>query len=140
MANIFTHQDQNYTTGDTVRLHLSVNEGDKTRIQIFEGIIIAIKGEGAGKSFTIRKIGAGGVGVERIMPVLSPTLTKIEKKADGHVRRSKLYYLRNRIGKQAMKVKTKDIATKSATAKASAHAKSSNRKAGRTTRQKAAAK
>ena len=114
MANSFAYQNDTYHTGDTVRLHLTVSEGDKTRTQVFEGIIIKIKGEGAGKSFTIRKIGAGAIGVERIVPINTPTLTKIERKSLGLVHKAKLYHLRKRIGKQATKVKIKGDTTKSA--------------------------
>lgn len=107
MANSFTYKNEKYNTGDTIRLNLNVTEGDKTRVQTFEGIIIAIKNSGSGKSFTVRKIGAGAIGVERIMPVDSPTIESIEVKSRGQVRRAKLYYLRDRIGKRATKVKTK---------------------------------
>jgi large subunit ribosomal protein L19 len=107
MSNHFIYNNETYNSGDTVRLHLLVTEGDKTRTQIFEGIIIAIKGKGPGKAITVRKIGTGGIGVERVMPICSPTLQKIERKSEGSVRRAKLYYLRDRIGKQATKVKTK---------------------------------
>lgn len=107
MANSFAYQDQTIHTGDSVRCHLTVSEGDKTRTQIFEGTVISIKGKDTGKSFVVRKIAAGGVGVERILPVACPTLTKIEVKSLGKVRRAKLYYMRDRIGKLATKVKQK---------------------------------
>jgi len=105
--NIFTYQDQSYHTGDTVRLHLNVAEGEKTRVQVFEGIVIAISGKDTGKSVLVRKIGANNIGVERLVPLMSPNLTKIELKSAGQVRRAKLYYLRDRVGRQATKVKTK---------------------------------
>lgn len=108
MANTFTYQDQNYHTGDIVKLHMSVSEGDKTRTQIFEGIIIKINGEGNSKSIVVRKIGANSIGVERIVPLGTPNLTKIEVKSYGKVRRAKLYYLRDRIGRQATKVRTQE--------------------------------
>lgn len=114
MANIFTLGDQQYKTGDTVRVHLNVTEGDKTRIQVFEGLIIKIRGEGASKSFTVRKIGANAVGVERILPVMCPTIAQIEKRAEGNVRRAKLYYLRDRVGRRALKVKPKLVQTQAA--------------------------
>jgi large subunit ribosomal protein L19 len=120
MANSFLFQNETYNSGDTVRLHLAVNEGDKTRTQIFEGIIISIKGEGPGKSITVRKIASGGIGVEKVMPLGSPTLQKIERKFEGQVRRAKLYYLRDRIGRQATKVKTKSKDAVKAAPKASA--------------------
>ena len=109
MANVFSYNDKEFHTGDTIKLHQKVSEGDKTRIQIFEGIIIAIRNSGAGKSFIVRKIGANSIGVEKIMPVMSPTIADIEHKTLGNVRRSKLYYLRDRVGRQAVKVKTKQM-------------------------------
>ena len=108
MANTFIHKDQEYHVGDTVKVHLLVTEGDKTRTQIFEGLILSTKGRGTGKSFIVRKIGAGSIGVERILPVESPSIEKIEIKSLGKVRRSKLYYLRDRLGKRAIKVKTRE--------------------------------
>lgn len=107
MANSFTYQDQKFGTGDTVALHLTVKEGDKTRTQVFEGIIISIGNSGAGKSITVRKIATGTIGVERIVPLGSPNLVKIDRLSEASVRRAKLYFLRDRIGKRATKVKTK---------------------------------
>lgn len=107
MANAFTFHNQIITVGDTVRVHQKVTEGEKSRNQIFEGIVISIKGAQNGKSFTVRRIGAAGIGVEKILPVATPDLTKIEVKSRGHVRRAKLYYLRNRIGKAASRVAEK---------------------------------
>lgn len=82
--------------GDTLRIHSKVVEGAKTRVQVFEGILIRLRGRGVNKTFTVRKIGAGGVGIERTWPLDSRSLVTIEskKKATG-IRRSKLYYLRN---------------------------------------------
>jgi len=90
-----------FKAGDTVRVAIEIKEGDKTRIQYFEGVCIAIRGTGTGKTFTIRKIGANGVGVERILPLYSDIIKGIEVKRRGKVRRAKLYYLRNRSGKAA---------------------------------------
>lgn len=116
MANIFTYNDDKYRAGDTVAVHLKVQEeGNKTRIQVFEGLIIKIRGTAENTTFTVRKIGAGGIGVEKILPVASPTIDKIVKKVSGKVRRAKLYYLRDRVGKRALKVKVKDITSKKAT-------------------------
>ena len=120
MANSFTYQDQTYGTGDTVALHLTVSEGDKTRTKLFEGIIIAISGSGAGKSITVRKIASGAIGVERIVPLHNPNLVNITKKSGGRVRQAKLYYLRDRVGKRATKVKTKLDLVKAAPAKKAA--------------------
>jgi large subunit ribosomal protein L19 len=88
--------------GDTVKLHLKVKEGEKERTQIFEGVIIAIKGSGLSKNIVARKI-SYGVGVEKIVPLHTPVLEKIEIVKRGTVRRSKLYYLRGRVGKRALK-------------------------------------
>lgn len=114
MAQHFTYNDQIISTGDTVRIHQEISEGDKTRIQIYEGIVIAIKNSDSGKSFTVRKIATGGIGVEKIFPALLPSIKKIELKRKGQVRRSKLYYLRDRIGKSATKVKEKSSYTQTA--------------------------
>ena len=86
--------------GDTVKVHVKVKEGEKERIQLFQGIIIGIKGGGMRTSFTVRKV-ASGVGVERIFPLNSPTIDKLEVIRHGKVRRAKLYYLRDRRGKSA---------------------------------------
>ena len=90
-----------FRPGDRVRVHYNVREGDKERIQVFEGDVIARKGGGIGETFTVRKTGANGVGVERIFPVHSPRIDKIELGQIGRVRRAKLYYLRERSGKAA---------------------------------------
>ena len=91
--------------GDTLRIHSQVIEGEKTRVQIFEGILIRLRGRGENATFTVRKIGAGQIGVERTWPLDSKALVKVEvKKKTSGVRRSKLYYLRDRIGKQAVRV------------------------------------
>ncbi len=86
--------------GDTVKVHVKIREGDKERIQLFEGTIIAIKGAGVSKTFTVRRL-SYGVGVERVFPLHSPNVAKIETVRHGRVRRSKLYYLRDRVGKAA---------------------------------------
>ncbi|MEP7166589.1 MAG: 50S ribosomal protein L19 [Candidatus Woesebacteria bacterium] len=112
MAKYFTYNNQEVSVGDTVRVAFNVAEGDKTRQQMFEGIIIAVDNREAGKAFTIRKIAAGGIGVERIVPVGSPALGNIEILAKGDVRRAKLFYMRDRIGRQAMKIKKKINGTK----------------------------
>jgi large subunit ribosomal protein L19 len=89
-----------FDPGDTVNVHVRVVEGDKERIQQFQGTVIARKGEGARETFTVRKI-SNGVGVERVFPVYSPKLATIEVVRRGHVRRAKLYYLRDLRGKAA---------------------------------------
>jgi len=87
--------------GDTVRVHVRIKEGEKTRVQVFEGTVIRIKRGGPRSTFTVRKISAGGVGVERIFPASSPNIVKIEVTARHKVRRAKLHFLRGRKGKAA---------------------------------------
>ena len=89
-----------FKAGDTVRVHLRVREGDKERIQIFEGVVIKRKNNGLSSTFTVRKV-SFGIGVERIFPLHSPFIEKIEVKKIGRVRRAKLYYLRALKGKKA---------------------------------------
>ena len=89
-----------FKPGDSVRVHVRVVEGDKQRIQIFQGVVISRRGGGTRESFTVRKI-SGSVGVERIFPMSSPNVDKIEVVRRGRVRRAKLYYLRNLRGKAA---------------------------------------
>ena len=91
--------------GSTVRVHVKIREGERERIQVFEGTIIAMKGSGISSTFTVRRV-SYGVGVERVFPVHSPNVAKVELVRNGKVRRSKLYYLRDRVGKSA-KVKEK---------------------------------
>jgi large subunit ribosomal protein L19 len=98
-----------FRPGDTVRVHVNITEGDKQRIQVFEGVVIRRRGHGPSASFTVRKI-SSGVGVERIFQVESPHVTKVEIKARGHVRRSRLYYLRELRGKKArLRSKVRDV-------------------------------
>jgi large subunit ribosomal protein L19 len=95
-----------FKVGDTVRVHTRVVEGDKERIQLFTGIVIARRGIGLNAAFTVRRI-SYGEGVERVFPLHSPRIAKIEVERHGAVRRSKLNYLRDRKGKQAISVKEK---------------------------------
>ncbi len=92
-----------FRPGDTVKVHLKVIEGDKERTQIFQGIVISIRGSGLSRTFTVRKIASGGVGVERIFPIHSPAVEKIEVVRKGKVRKAKLYYLRGIRGKIRIK-------------------------------------
>ncbi len=94
-----------FHVGDTVVVHYRIKEGDKERIQPYEGLVLAMKGAGVGRTFTVRRITRGGIGVERIFPLQSPNILKVEVLRRGKVRRSKLYYLRKKVGKSALKVK-----------------------------------
>ncbi len=89
-----------FRSGDTVKVHVRVVEGGRERVQVFEGVVIARNGSGLRESFTVRKV-SFGVGVERVFPVHAPIIQKIEVLRRGDVRRSKLYYLRERSGKSA---------------------------------------
>jgi len=89
-----------FRSGDTVRVNVKIREGDKSRIQVFEGVVIAIKRNGLSSTFTVRKVSVG-YGVERIFPLYSPMIQTIEVVKRGRVRRAKLYYLRERKGKAA---------------------------------------
>ena len=90
-----------FRAGDTLRLSINIKEGEKTRVQKFEGVCISLRGSSVSKTFTIRKIGANGVGVERIFPIYSDSIVDIQVLRRGKVRRAKLYYLRDREGKAA---------------------------------------
>jgi large subunit ribosomal protein L19 len=94
-----------FNPGDTVRVKIKVVEGGKERLQAFEGICIGRQGSGLNEMFTLRKIASHGIGVERILPVHSPRVADIQVVRKGNVRRAKLYYLRERIGKAATRVK-----------------------------------
>lgn len=94
-----------FNVGDTVKVHVRIAEDDKFRIQIFEGTVIAKKHGGVSETFTVRRV-AHGCGIERVFPLHSPTVEKVEIVREGKVRRAKLYYLRDRVGKAA-KVKSK---------------------------------
>jgi len=96
-----------FNVGDSVRVHTKVVEGDKERIQVFAGVVIGRRGRGLNENFTVRRI-SYGEGVERIFPVNSPRVEKIEVERRGSVRRAKLTYLRKRVGKGATAVKEKD--------------------------------
>ena len=90
-----------FRPGDTVRVHVKVTEGNRSRLQAFEGVVIARQGSGIRETFTVRKISFNGVGVERIFPIHAPVIDHIEVIRRGKVRRAKLYYLRDRVGKKA---------------------------------------
>lgn len=112
MANEAEINGTRFSVGDLVKVHLKIQEGDKIRTQPFEGLVISIHGREENRMFTVRHIASGGIGVERIFPLNSPWIAKIDIKKEGEVRRAKLYYLRKRTGKGAIKVKAKKSITK----------------------------
>ena len=103
----FRKDAANFGVGDSVRVHTKVVEGDKERIQVFAGVVIGRRGRGLNSTFTVRRI-SYGEGVERVFPVHSPRVEKVEVERQGAVRRAKLTYLRKRIGKGATAVKEKE--------------------------------
>jgi len=112
----FRKDEAKFGVGDSVRVHTKVVEGDKERIQIFAGVVIGKRGRGLSETFTVRRI-SYGEGVERVFPVHSPRVEKIEVERHGDVRRAKLTYLRKRIGKGATLVKEKETRSEAALAK-----------------------
>ena len=121
-SQYFRKNPTDFRVGDSVRVHTKVVEGDKERIQIFSGVVIGRRGRGLNESFTVRRI-SYGEGVERVFPLHSPRIDKIEVERQGDVRRAKLTYLRKRLGKGATLVKEKESArTSQAAAPASAAA------------------
>lgn len=100
-AQIESKEIPEFRAGDTVRVAVRIKEGNKERVQNYEGVCIAIRGEGTGRTFIVRKIGANNVGVERIFPLYSDSIEGIEVVRRGRVRRAKLFYLRNLRGKAA---------------------------------------
>jgi large subunit ribosomal protein L19 len=102
----FRKDDAKFNVGDSVKVHTKVVEGEKERIQIFSGVVIGKRGRGLNETFTVRRI-SYGEGVERVFPLHSPRVDKIEVERQGAVRRAKLTYLRNRLGKGATLVKEK---------------------------------
>lgn len=95
-------EDIQVTPGDIVRVSVKIKEASKERTQAFEGTVISVRGKGDSKTFTVRKIGVGGIGVERTWPIASPYIQKVEVKKKTKVRRAKLYFLRSRKGKASM--------------------------------------
>ncbi len=105
-----TKPEAKFGPGDTVRVHVRIKEGDKERIQVFQGTVIQRRGVGSGATFTVRKI-TQGIGVERVFPLYSPNVSKIDLVKQGQVRRAKLYYLRDLRGRAA-RVKERKVDTK----------------------------
>ena len=112
-----------FKVGDGVRVHTKVREGDKERVQVYAGIVIARKGSGIHETFTVRRL-SYGEGVERVFPVNSPNIEKIEVERDSEPMRARLYYLRRRTGKAAMAIKEKDRAAEIHAEKVAASGKS----------------
>ncbi len=106
MALIASIKETSFGVGDTIKVHLKIKEGEKTRNQIFEGMVIGIKGRDQGKTFTVRKIGAQRVGIEMIFPLNTPTLEKIEvvRKGVEGVKQAKLYYTREKSAREIEKI------------------------------------
>lgn len=97
-----------FRAGDTLKVHVNIVEGNRSRVQLFQGVCIKVQGSGIGRTFTVRKV-SFGVGVERTFPVHSPVIEKIEVATRGDVRRAKLYYLRNLRGKAAKIKEKRDV-------------------------------
>lgn len=113
MALTATHGESEFRTGDTVRVYQRIQEDEKTRTQVFEGTLIAIKRGDGDTTFTVRRLGAGGIGIERIFPLGSPLIEKVEVAAKAAVRRAKLYYLRKKSAREVAEL-TKRRARKQA--------------------------
>jgi large subunit ribosomal protein L19 len=128
----YRKDNADFSVGDSVRVHTKVVEGDKERIQVFAGVVIGKRGRGLNETFTVRRI-SYGEGVERIFPVNSPRVDKIEVERQGAVRRAKLTYLRGRLGKGATLVKEKDDQTGTTSSKKAAKTKATAAAAAATT-------
>jgi large subunit ribosomal protein L19 len=113
----FRKEPAKFNVGDSVKVHTKVVEGDKERIQVFAGVVIGRRGRGLNETFTVRRI-SYGEGVERIFPMHSPRVERVEVERQGNVRRAKLTYLRKRIGKGATTVKEKEAVAKAPAAAA----------------------
>lgn len=109
-AKYMNEQYKNVEIGDHVRVHLQIREGERKRVQVYEGTVIGRRGGGLNETITVRRV-SYGVGVERVLPVHSPRIEKIEVVRKGRVRRAKLYYLRDRVGKKT-KIREKLVAKK----------------------------
>jgi large subunit ribosomal protein L19 len=107
MAQYSTIKGITVSVGDTVKVYQKIKEGEKTRLQVFEGAVIAIANRQNGKTFTVRKVATDGIGVERIYPAETPMIDHVEIKQKGEVRRAKLFYLRSRIGRAATSIRKK---------------------------------
>lgn len=106
MSLIIKHKDQEFGVGDRIKIFQKIKEGEKTRVAFFEGMVLAIKGRGDRKMFTVRRIGEAGIGIEKIFPISLPTIEKIEviKKGTRGVKQAKLYYTREKSTKEIDKI------------------------------------
>lgn len=106
MALRIKHQNQEFGVGDRIKVFQRIKEGEKTRVAFFEGMVLGIKGEGDRKTFTVRRVGEAGIGIERIFPISLPTIEKIEvvKKGTRGVKQAKLYYVREKSTKEIDKI------------------------------------
>ncbi len=118
MALNLTHKENQFSVGDTVKVHQKISEGEKTRSQIFEGMVIAIKNRDTGKSFTVRRVGSQKIGIEAIFPILSPNIEKVEvvRKGVEGVRHAKLYYTRSKSNREVEKIYSRIISKEKARA------------------------
>ncbi len=123
-AQFLKKEPAKFNVGDSVRVHTKVVEGDKERIQVFAGVVIGRRGHGINETFTVRRI-SYGEGVERVFPIHSPRIDRVEVERQGAVRRAKLTYLRKRVGRSATLVKEKSSYNSSAAASAAAAAQAS---------------
>jgi large subunit ribosomal protein L19 len=132
MALLATHKDKEFHIGDIVRVHQKIQEDNKTRTQVFEGTVMAIQGQGMGKSFIVRRIGAANVAIERIFPLSSPLVEKVEVKTPGHVKRSKIYFIREKSARELAEITrprtVRSASQKSASPKPSKKAKKGKKK------------
>ncbi|MBN4081613.1 50S ribosomal protein L19 [bacterium AH-315-C07] len=106
-AEVAIAEHPDFSAGDQIAVHYKIKEGNKERIQVFQGVVIQRKGSGMGETFTVRKV-SNGIGVERIFPYQSPSIDQIEIKRKGKVRRARIFYMRERFGKKA-RVKEKRV-------------------------------
>ena len=106
MAIQTTHKETKFGVGDTVRVHQKIQEGEKSRVAVFEGMVMGVKGEGENKTFTVRRIGSQKIGIEQIFPLFSPLLEKVEVKRHGvrGVRQAKLYFTRKQSKRQVERI------------------------------------
>jgi large subunit ribosomal protein L19 len=132
MSNFITYNNQELNIGDTVAVYQNIVEGGKSRVQMFEGVLIAIQNREENKTMVVRKIATGGIGVEKIFPVELPSIAKIVVKRRAMVRRSKLYFLRGRVGKDAVKLKEKKVVNEKSATKTAKASKTTTAKAAKT--------